>query len=245
MTRINRHEIYLHCLKLAKEILRRGNFEGQQIYIHVGDQEYWETELLRPYRPDREPQGAIANIGLKHDGIIVGEPQELAAYKDRREIWDMSWDWRRYRQEPDQGEPFYPLDDLQAQVEYIASLAEITLKKRYTTNKTRFSVWGQMFDVAVDLVEANREQELKFRLIHHGGWGTYYFEFYDNEHEFLFALSEGGHIAGLGSLVSGNDVANDIIKNYNLREDILAGMPLKVCKEKLRGLYQTLTAPMA
>ena len=30
---------------------------GQQIYIHVGDQKYWETELLRPYRPDREPRG--------------------------------------------------------------------------------------------------------------------------------------------------------------------------------------------
>ena len=70
MTRINRYDIYRHCLKLAKEILRRGNFEGQQIYIHVGDQKYWETELLRPYRPDREPRGAVANIGLKHDGII-------------------------------------------------------------------------------------------------------------------------------------------------------------------------------
>ena len=86
---------------------------------------------------------------------------------------------------------------------------------------------------------------MKFRLIHHGGWGTYYFEFYDNRHDCLFAMSEGGHIAGLGSLVSGNDAADEIIKNYNLREDILAGMPLKVCKEKLRGLYQTLTAPMA
>ena len=82
------------------------------------------------------------------------------------------------------------------QVEYIASLAEIKLKKAYTTNKTRFSVWGQMFDVAVDLIEANREQELKFRLIYHGGWGTYYFEFYVNRNECLFALSEQGHIAG-------------------------------------------------
>ena len=244
MTRINRYDIYRHCLKLAKEILRRGNFEGQQIYIHVGDQKYWETEVLRPYRSDREPRGAVANIGLKHDGIIVGEPHELAAYKDRREIWDMSWDWRRYRQEPDQGEPFYPLDDLQAQAEYIASLAEITLRKRYTTNKTRFSVWGQMFDVAVDLVEANREQELKFRLIHHGGWGTYYFEFYDNEHEFLFALSEEGHIAGLGSLVSCNDAADDIIKDYNLREDLLAGTPIRDCKQKLRNLYGELRASM-
>ena len=70
MTRINRHEIYLHCLTLAKEILRRGNFEGQQIYIHVGAQQYWETELLRPYKPQREPRGAVANIGLKHDGVV-------------------------------------------------------------------------------------------------------------------------------------------------------------------------------
>jgi hypothetical protein len=173
LTRINRYDIYRHCLKLAKEILRRGNFEGQQIYIHVGDQKYWETELLRPYRPDREPRGAVANIGLKHDGIIFGAPQELAAYKQSVDMWDMSWDWRRFRNEPVQDEPFHPLGDLQAQVEYIASLAEIKLKKAYTTNKTRFSVWGQMFDVTVDLIEANREQELKFRLIHHGGWGTY------------------------------------------------------------------------
>ena len=242
MTRINRYDIYRHCLKLAKEILRRGNFEGQQIYIHVGDQKYWETELLRPYRPDREPRGAVANIGLKHDGIIVGAPQELAAYKQSVDMWDMSWDWRRFRNEPVQDEPFHPLGDLQAQVEYIASFAEITLKKRYTTNKTRFSVWGQMFDVAVDLVEANREQELKFRLIHHGGWGTYYFEFYDNEHEFLFALSEEGHIAGLGSLVSCNDAADDIIKDYNLREDLLAGTSIRDCKQKLKNLYQELGA---
>ena len=92
MTRINRHDVYIHCLKLAKEILRRGNFEGQQIYIHVGAQKYWETELLRPYRPEREPRGVIANIGLKHDGFVVGEPQELAAYKDRIDLWNMSWD---------------------------------------------------------------------------------------------------------------------------------------------------------
>ena len=240
--RINRYDIYRHCLKMAKEILRRGNFDGQQIYIHVGDQKYWETELLRPYRPDREPEGAIANIGLKHDGIIFGAPQELAAYKQSVDMWDMSWDWRRFRNEPVQDEPFHPLDDLQAQVEYIASLAEIELKKTYMTNKTRFSVWGQMFDVAVDLIEANKNHELKFRLIHHGGWGTYYFEFYDNEHEFLFALSEEGHIAGLGSLVSGNDAADDIIKDYKLREDLLAGTSIRDCKQKLKNLYQELGA---
>ena len=89
MTRINRHDVYIHCLKLAKEILRRGNFEGQQIYIHVGAQKYWEIELLRPYRPEKEPCGVIANIGLKHDGFVVGEPQELAAYKDRIDYWNM------------------------------------------------------------------------------------------------------------------------------------------------------------
>ena len=245
MTRINRYDIYRHCLKLAKEILRRGNFEGQQIYIHVGDQKYWETELLRPYRPDREPRGAVANIGLKHDGIIFGAPQELAAYKQSVDMWDMRWDWRRFRNEPVQGEPFHPLGDLQAQFEYIASLAEIKLKKAYTTNKTRFSVWGQMFDVAVDLIEANREQELKFRLIHHGGWGTYYFEFYDNQTECLFAMSEQGHIAGVGALMSGKEAADDITQDYNLREDLLAGIPLRNCKKKLRSLYQTLTAPTA
>lgn len=243
MTRINRYDIYRHCLKLAKEILRRGNFEGQQIYIHVGDQKYWETELLRPYRPDREPRGAVANIGLKHDGIIFGAPQELAAYKQSVDMWDMSWDWRRFSNEPVQDEPFHPLGDLQAQVEYIASLAEIKLKKAYTTNKTRFSVWGQMFDVAVDLIEANHEQELKFRLIHHGGWGTYYFEFYDNRNECLFAMSEQGHIAGVGALMSGEEAADDITQDYNLREDLLAGIPLSNCKKKLTSLYQTLAAP--
>ena len=237
MTRINRHEIYLHCLTLAKEILRRGNFEGQQIYIHVGAQQYWETELLRPYKPQREPRGAVANIGLKHDGFVVGAPQELAAFKDRRDIWDISWDWRRFRREPLGDEPFYPLNDLQAQVDYMSSLADLTLKKTYTTNKTRFSIWGQMFDVAVDLVHANKDHELKFRLIHHSGWGTYYFEFYDNEHEFLFALSEGGHIAGLGSLVSGNADADHIIKDYNLREDLLAGTSIRDCKQTLKNLY--------
>ncbi len=28
--RINRYDIYKHCLKLAKEILRRGNFESSE-----------------------------------------------------------------------------------------------------------------------------------------------------------------------------------------------------------------------
>ena len=244
MTRINRHDVYIHCLKLAKEILRRGNFEGQQIYIHVGAQKYWETELLRPYRPEREPRGVIANIGLKHDGFVVGEPQELAAYKDRIDLWNMSWDWRRFRREPLGDEPFYPLNDLQAQVDYISSLADLTLKKTYTTNKTRFCIWAQMFDVAVDLVQANKDHELKFRLIHHSGWGTYYFEFYDNEHEFLFAMSEEGYIAGLGVLIHGNDAADDITRGFNLREDILAGTPLRDCKQELRNLYKELTGSM-
>jgi len=240
LNRINQHDIYLHCLTLAKEILRRGNFEGQQIYIHVGAQQYWETELLRPYKPQREPRGAVANIGLKHDGFVVGAPQELAAFKERRDLWDISSDWRRFQREPLGDEPFYPLNDLPAQVDYMSLLADLTLKKTYTTNKTRFSIWGQMFDVAVDLVHANKDHELKFRLIHHGGWGTYYFEFYDNEHEFLFALSEGGHIAGLGVLVDGNDAAGDIIQDYNLRKEILAGNPLKDCKKALRAIYSSL-----
>ena len=240
MARIKRHDIYLHCLTLAKEILRRGNFEGQQIYVHVGAQKYWETELLRPYRPDREPRGAIANIGLKHDGFVVGEPQELAAYKDNIDSWDQDWDWRRFRREPFGDEPFYPFNDIKAQVDYISSLADLTLKKTYTTNKTRFSIWAQMFDVAVDLVQANKDHELKFRLIHHSGWGTYYFEFYDNEHDFLFAISEEGYIAGLGVLIYGNDAADDIIRDYNLRKDILARKPMRDCKQNLSRLYKEL-----
>ena len=74
MTRINRHDVYKHCLKLAKKFLDGEVFKGQQIYIYVGAQKYWETELLRPYRPERETRGVIANIGLKHDGFVVGEP---------------------------------------------------------------------------------------------------------------------------------------------------------------------------
>lgn len=245
MIRIHSYDIYRHCLKLAKEILRRGNFAGQQIYIHVGDQKYWETELLRPYRPEAKHRAAVANIGLKPDGIIIGEPQELAAYEQGPAMWDTSWDWRRYRQEAVQGEPFNPLSDLQSQVEYVASLAEITLAETYTTDETRFSIWGQMFDVAVDLIEANSVQELKFRLIHHSGWGTYYFEFYDNRHECLFAMSEHGHIAGVGILMSDKDAVRSITRDYNLREDLLSGMPLRVCKKKLRILYRALTRSTA
>jgi hypothetical protein len=245
LARINRHDIYIHCLRLAKEILRRGNFEGQQIYVHVGAQIYWETELLRPYIPEREPLGAVANIGLKHDGFVVGEPQELAAYKENIDLWDMDWDWRRFRKSPLGEETFYPLSDLQAQVEYISALAELTLRKTYTNNKTRFSIWGQMFDVAVDLLEANKEQELKFRLIQHSGWGTYYFEFYDNEHELLFALSEAGHIAGVGILVDRTDTAKSITKDYNLRDNILAGTSLKDCKKELRTIFKVLRGSRA
>jgi hypothetical protein len=245
LARIKRHDIYIHCLTLAKEILRRGNFEGQQIYVHVGAQKYWETELLRPYRPDREPRGAIANIGLKHDGFVVGEPQELAAYKDNIDSWDQDWDWRRFRREPFGDEPFYPFNDIKAQVDYISSLADLTLKKTYTTNKTRFSIWAQMFDVAVDLVQANNDHELKFRLIQHSGWGTYYFEFYDNKHELLFALSEAGHIAGVGILVDRTDTAKSITKDYNLRDNILAGTSLKDCKKELRTIFKILRGSRA
>ena len=62
------------------------------IWTHKRRRQTLETELLRPYRPEREPCGVVANIGLKHDGYVVGEPQELAAYKDRIDYWNMSWD---------------------------------------------------------------------------------------------------------------------------------------------------------
>lgn len=238
MTRIDRHDLYIHCLRLAKEILRRGNNKNQQIYINVGDQKHWETELLRPYRPDLERgAAAIANIGLKHDGIIVGEPQELLGYNQEAQFWNPNWDWRRYRHEPVEGEAFYPLSDLDAQVDYVAFLSGISLSKSFTSNKTRFSVWGQMFDVAVALIEANREQELKFRLIHHDGWGTYYFEFYDDRYDCLFAISEEGHIAGLGVLFEDNTDAGTIIRDYNLRTDLVSGRPLRECKSQLKNLY--------
>ena len=58
-------------------------------------------------------------LRLKHDGFVIGEPQELAAYKDRIDYWNISWNWRRFRREHLGDEPFYPLNDLQAQVDYI------------------------------------------------------------------------------------------------------------------------------
>jgi len=45
--------------------------------------------------------------------------------------------------------------------------------------------------------------------------------------------------------MSGKETDDDITHNYNLRDDILAGMPLSTCKKKLRSLYQRLTAPTA
>ena len=36
----------------------------------------------------------------------------------------MSWDWRRFRRDPPGDEPFYSLDDFQAQVDYITSPAD-------------------------------------------------------------------------------------------------------------------------
>ena len=74
MNRINRHDVYIHCLKLAKEILRRGNFEGQQIYIHVGAQKYWETELLRPYRPEK---GIVSAIWLVVPWVLVEASSQI------------------------------------------------------------------------------------------------------------------------------------------------------------------------
>ena len=37
LKRVNDHDIYRHCLKLAKAILRRGNIKNQQIYVHVAE----------------------------------------------------------------------------------------------------------------------------------------------------------------------------------------------------------------
>ena len=75
-----------------------------------------------------------------------------------------------------------------------------------------------MFDVAVDLVQANKD------------------------HEFLFAMSEEGYIAGLGVLIHGNDAADDITQDYNLREDILSGESLRKCKQELKKLFKALKA---
>ena len=94
-----------------------------------------------------------------------------------------------------------------------------------------------MFEAAVSLVEANKQQSLRFRLIHNSGWGTYYFEFYDDESEFLFALSEAGHIAGLGSLVFGDDQAHDAVNDFNLRDEVLAGTTQNQVNSSLQNRY--------
>ena len=67
---MNDHDIYRHCLKLTKTILTRGNILGQQLFVHVADKEYWETELLRIYQFEGKSRGELANIGLKHDGFV-------------------------------------------------------------------------------------------------------------------------------------------------------------------------------
>ena len=83
MTRVNDHDIYRHCLKLAKAILRRGNIKGQQLYVHVAEKKYWETELLRIYQFEGKNRGKLANLGLKHDGFVLGEPQPFTNFSEK------------------------------------------------------------------------------------------------------------------------------------------------------------------
>ena len=241
MKRVNDHDIYRHCLKLAKAILRRGNIKGQQIYIHVAEKKYWETELLRLYQFEGRNSGVLANIGLKHDGFVLGKPQPLASSNENHTLWKDDWDWRRFRLKPfHDGSEHFSLYDLEPQLDYISRKLNLTFRKHPTLNVTRFSIWGRMFEAAVALVDANVHQRLRFRLIHHSGWGTYYFEFYDDESEFLFALSEAGHIAGLGSLVFGDDKAQDAKSDFNLRDEVLAGKTQKQVNSSLQDRYSKL-----
>ena len=85
-----------------------------------------------------------------------------------------------------------------------------------------------------------RPPEVTLSVIHHRGWGTYYFEFYDDESEFLFALSEAGHIAGLGSLVFSDDKAQDAVNDFNLRDEVLAGTTQKQVNSSLQNRYSKL-----
>ena len=62
-------------------------------------------------------------------------------------------------------------------LDYINRKLNLTFRKHPPLNVTRFSIWGRMFEAAVALVEAKVHQRLRFRLIQHSGWGTYYFEF--------------------------------------------------------------------
>jgi hypothetical protein len=238
LTRVNDHDIYRHCLKLAKTILRRGNIKGQQLYVHVAEKKYWETELLRIYQFEGKNRGKLANLGLKHDGFVLGEPQPFTNFSEKHTFWNDNWDWRRFRSKPfHDGSEHFPLYDLEPQLDYISQKLDLTLRKRPTLNNTRFSIWGRMFEAAVALVETNAQQRLRFRLIHHSGWGTYYFEFYDDESEFLFALSEAGHIAGLGSLLFGDDQAHDAVNDFNLRDELLAGSTQNHVNSSLQNRY--------
>jgi len=108
--------------------------------------------------------------------------------------------------------------------------------------EVRFSVWARLFhacNAAIRRMPGDRH-DWYLQTIYHGGWGTYYFEFYDNRHDCLFAMSEQGHIAGVGILMSGKEEAHDITHDYNLREDILAGESLRTCKREMLRLYERL-----
>ena len=241
MTRVNDHDIYRHCLKLAKTILTRGNILGQQLFVNVADKKHWETEILRIYQFEGKSQGELANIGLKSDGFVIGDPQPLSYSDDSYNSWNETWTWRRFRLNSIQDDSeHFPLYDLEPQLFYIGQKLNLVFKKNATLNKTRFSIWGAMFEAAIALVEENIQRRLRFRLIHHGGWGTYYFEFYDDENECLFALSEAGHIAGVGSLVEENNQTKEASNNFNLRDKLLSGLTQKPVNLYLQNQYNKL-----
>ncbi len=183
----------------------------------------------------------MANIGLKHDGFVLGKPQRFANSNENHTLWKDDWDWRRFRLKPfhDSSENFSPYN-LEPQLDYISRKLNLTFRKHPPLNVTRFSKWGRMFEATVALVEAKVHQRLRFRLIQHSGWGTYYFEFYDVESEFLFALSEVGHIAGLGSLVFGDVKAQDAVNDFNLRDEVMAGKTQEQVNSSLRNRYSKL-----
>ena len=53
-------------------------------------------------------------------------------------------------------------------------------------------------------------------------------------------MSEQGHIAGVGILISGKEAVDDVTGDYNLREDLLAGESLRTCKREMLRLYKLL-----
>ena len=75
----------------------------------------------------------MANIGLKHDGFVLGKPQPFASSNENHTFWQDDWDWRRFRLKPfHDGSEHFSLYDLEPQLDYIGQKLDLTFRKRPT-----------------------------------------------------------------------------------------------------------------